>query len=317
MAQTYAAIGTGNSNVTTGATFIPEMWSNEVVASYKSNLVMANLVRKMNFVGKKGDTIRIPSPVRGAAAAKVANTVIQIMSDTENEVVVSIDKHYHYSKLLEDIASVQMLPSWRKFYTDDGGYALGVQVDSDLIALGAQLNAGSGTAAYNTAYSGADGSTAFVDATGAGSGALTDAGIRRLIQRLDDNNVPGSKRFLVIPPVAKSTLLGLARFTEQAFVGEVGSANAIRTGRVGNIYGVEVFVTPQAATTTTTGARIGLLFHQDAFVLVEQQKVRAQTQYKQEYLGDLLTFDTIYGVECLRPGNADVPTAGYAIAMPA
>lgn len=314
----YAALGTGNTTNTTEAKFIPEIWSDEVLASYKTNLVMANLVRRMNFVGKKGDTIHIPAPIRGAAAAKVAATVIQIDAATAEEMVVSIDKHYHYSKLIEDITSIQALSSMRKFYTDDGGYALATKVDSDLIALGAELNSGNGTAAYNAAYSAADGTTAFVDATGVGSGALTDAAIRRTIQRLDDNDTPGSQRYLVIPPVAKSTLLGLARFTEQAFVGEAGSANSIRTGRVGNIYGVEVYVTPQCATTTTTGARIALMFHRDAFLLVEQMRVRAQTQYKQEYLGDLLTFDTIYGVKCLRDGTlTDVPTGGYALAMPA
>ena len=40
---------------TTGATFIPEIWSDEIVAAYKKNLVLANLVMKMNFKGKKGD----------------------------------------------------------------------------------------------------------------------------------------------------------------------------------------------------------------------------------------------------------------------
>ena len=38
---------------TTAATFIPEIWSDEIVASYKKNLVLANLVKRMNFKGKK------------------------------------------------------------------------------------------------------------------------------------------------------------------------------------------------------------------------------------------------------------------------
>ncbi len=32
---------------TTAATFIPEIWSDEIVAAYKKNLVAANLVKKM------------------------------------------------------------------------------------------------------------------------------------------------------------------------------------------------------------------------------------------------------------------------------
>jgi hypothetical protein len=50
-------IGSGHQTVTTNATFIPEIWSDEVVATYKSNLVAKPLVKMMNFKGKKGDSI--------------------------------------------------------------------------------------------------------------------------------------------------------------------------------------------------------------------------------------------------------------------
>jgi len=49
------ALGTNHVTNTTGATFIPELWSDEIIAAYKKNLVMANLVSKMSFRGKKGD----------------------------------------------------------------------------------------------------------------------------------------------------------------------------------------------------------------------------------------------------------------------
>jgi len=42
------------------------------------------------------------------------------------------------------------------------------------------------------------------------------------------------------------------------------------------------------------------MLHRDALCLIEQMGVRTQTQYKQEYLGDLFTADTIYGVGELR-----------------
>jgi len=48
----YPAMGGAVDN-TSAATFIPEIWSDEVIAAYKSNLVMANLVKKMSMTGKK------------------------------------------------------------------------------------------------------------------------------------------------------------------------------------------------------------------------------------------------------------------------
>jgi len=277
---------------------------------------MANLVKRMSMKGKKGDTVHIPVPVRGTAAAKAANTAVTIQYNTEQEVAVSINKHYEYSRLIEDIVSKQALASLRQFYTSEAGYALARQKDSDLILLGRSSNNGAGTAAYANAYIGGDGSTAYTSGSPNAS-ALTDAGIRRMIQRLDDNDAPMEDRVLVVPPSSRNTLMGISRFTEQAFVGEVGNGNTIRNGKIGDVYGVEVFVTPNCDTATGS-ARIALMFHKDAAVLVEQMGVRAQTQYKQEYLGDLFTADTLYGVQLLRKGDlAAAPATMFPIAVPA
>ena len=319
MAVTTGAFGTANAvTAARAATFIPEIWSDEIIAAYEKELVMANLVRKMSMKGKKGDTLHIPMPTRGAANAKVADTMVRIQQDTESEVTVVINKHFEYSRLIEDIVSVQALNSMRQFYTSDAGYALARQVDTDLIQLGRSANNGAGNNVYATAYTGGNGSTLYV----AGSNnetALTDPGIRRVIQRLDDNDVPMSQRYLVVPPSSRNTLMGIARFTEQSFVGEAGRSNTIRNGKIGDVYGVEVFVTPQCDTASgSNAARIALMFHRDAFVLAQQMGVRSQTQYKQEYLGDLLTSDILYGVQILRKGDdADVPTSAFAIAVPA
>lgn len=306
-------LGAGHVTNTTAATFIPEIWSDEVIAAYKRNLVAANLFKKMNFVGKKGDAIHIPAPTRGNASLKTAQNQVNLIAATETEVVVLIDKHYEYSRLIEDITAVQALASMRQFYTDDAGYALARQIDTDLLQLGRGFNGGNqANAAYAGAFSGADGTTAYNAGANTGVGALTDVAIRRTIQRLDDQDVPMDGRFLIIPPSSRNTLMGINRYTEQAFVGEVGGNNTIRNGEIGNVYGIPVFVTSNADTTTgTTPTRIALLGHKDAAVLVEQMKVRTQTQYKQEYLGDLMTADTLYGVKELRDGSA------YALAVPA
>jgi hypothetical protein len=165
-----------------------------------------------------------------------------------------------------------------------------------------------------TAYIGGDGTTAFVGGAGAGNAtALTDAAIRRTIQRLDDANVPQDSRYFVIPPVARNTMMGLARFTEQAFVGEQGGNNTIRNGQIGDVYGVKVFVSSNADTayaSSGTAPRACLMFHKDALVLAEQMAVRSQAQYKQEYLATLYTADTLYGVAELRND------AGIALIIP-
>lgn len=283
---------------TTAATFIPEIWSDEIIAAYKKNLVMANLVMKMNFKGKKGDVIHIPAPTRGSASLKASSTAVTLIADTESEVQVSINRHFEYSRFIEDITEAQALASMRQFYTADAGYALSRAVDTDLITVGRSSNGGAGTAAYATgAFIGGDGTTAYVAASNNES-ALTDAAIRRTIQRLDDNDTSMDQRFFIIPPSSRNTLMGLARYTEQAFV---GNGNAIRNGEIGNLYGIPVFTTSNADTTTGSAlARVCLMGHRDSMVLVEQIGIRSQIQYKQDYLSTLFTSDTLYGVAGLR-----------------
>jgi len=295
------ALGTNHVTNTTGATFIPELWSDEIVAAYKKNLVMANLVSKMSFRGKKGDTLHIPKPTRGAASAKSASTQVTLQAATESEVQVLVNKHYEYSRLIEDITEAQALASLRQFYTGDAGYALAKQVDTDLIQVGRGANGGN--AANNQYAGGIIGSTGAAYTYGSSNAAaIADAGIRKAIQLLDDDDVPMDGRVLVIPPVARNSMMGIARFTEQAFVGEVGGGNTIRNGEIGNVYGVKVYVSTNCDTAAGNSStdRVALMFHKDWAVLAEQMGVRSQTQYKQEYLGTLYTADMLYGVAELR-----------------
>ena len=194
-----------------------------------------------------------------------------LQGDTHGTVNLSINKHYEYSVVIEDIAEVQALSSLRRFYTDDAGYALATQVDNDLFNITEGLQGGTvggtGTSLWEKAVIGGDGATNFVGGTSNASD-ITDAGIRAMILRLDNADVPMSDRSMIIPPIAMNDMLGINRFTEQQFIG-------------------------------------------DGNALVEQMGVRSQTQYKQEYLGDLFTSDTLYGVGELRN------LSGIAFAVPA
>ena len=304
--------------VTTEATFIPDIWSDEIVAAYKKNLVLANAVMKMSFKGKKGDVVHVPAPTRGSASAKAASTAVTLIAATETEVTISINKHYEYSRLIEDIVEAQALNSLRNFYTSDAGYALAKQVDTDLVQLGRSFNGGAGTNVYATgSFIGGDGTTAYVAASN-NETALTDVAIRRTIQRLDDNDTPMDNRFFLIPPSSRNTLMGLSRYTEQAFV---GNGNAIRNGEIGQLYGIPVYTSSNCDTTSGSAvARVCLMGHRDAMVLVEQVAVRSQVQYKQEYLATLYTADTLYGVANLRAAastGAALSASAFALIVPA
>jgi len=313
----------GNTALTEAATFVPEIWSDEIIASYQKNLKMAPLVKRIAMTGKKGDVIHIPKPTRGDANAKAADTAVTIIANTESELTVTINRHFEYSRLIEDIVEVQALSSLRQFYTEDAGYALAVQVDNDLHAAGTGFGDGGAVvfspAATDYQHTGCffndNGTTTqYTDDTLVAGDEFTDAFFRDMIQKLDDNNVPMENRNLIIPPATRNAIMGIDRYVSSDFV----SGKSVESGLIGNLYGVDVYVsancrTIEAAadnTASSVDTRAALLFHTDAVVMAEQLAVRSQTQYKQEYLSTLYTADTLYGVQVYRP------EAGFVLAVP-
>ena len=325
--ETSGAYFTANATVDKTAVdkFIPEIWSDEVIASYQKNLKMAPLVKRIAMTGKKGDVIHIPKPTRGTANAKAEATAVTIQASLESELQIPVNRHFEYSRLIEDIVETQALTSLRQFYTEDAGYALAIQVDTDLHSCGTGFGNGgsvvfSGSVAptdyqHSGCFFNDNGSTIqYTDDTLVAGDAFTDAFFRDMIQKLDDNNVPMEGRNLVIPPATRNAIMGIDRYVSSDFV----NGGTVNTGLIGNLYGVDVYVSNNCATIETAAqntaasvdTRAALLFHNDAIVMAEQLAVRSQTQYKQEYLSTLYTADTLYGVEVYRP------EAGFVLAVP-
>ena len=237
----------------------------------------------MTMSGKKGDVIHIPKPVRGSANAKAEATAVTMQANLESETTITINRHYEYSRLIEDIVEVQALASLRQFYTEDAGYALAKQVDDDLFRAGTGFGAGtfdltvpvSGTCT-GTAWEGANtyfvdsstGLTAYADDTVVAADVFTDAGFRALIKRMDDNNVPMSDRAFVIPPALRSAIMGVDRYVSSDF----RDGKTVQSGLIGSVYGIDIYVSSNCpliedATSNATGTvdlRGAFLIHKDA-----------------------------------------------------
>jgi len=325
--ETSGTYFTANAVVdkTAAGTFIPEIWSDEVIAAYQKNLKLAPLVKRIQMSGKKGDVIHIPKPTRGSASAKAEATAVTIQANLESELQIAVDRHFEYPRLIEDIVEVQALNSLRQFYTEDAGYQLALKVDTDLHSAGTGFGNG-GSIVYSGSVAPTDyqhtgcffndngTTTQYTDDTLVSGDDFTDAFFRDMIQKMDDNDVPMEDRCLIIPPATRNAIMGIDRYVSSDFV----SGQSVNSGLIGNLYGVDIYVssncaTIEAAADNTAGTvdtRAALLFHKDAIVMAEQMAVRSQTQYKQEYLSTLYTADTLYGVQVYRP------EAGFVLAVP-
>ena len=281
------ALGTDHSTVTTGAVFIPEVWSNEIIREAESQLVAANLVKRYDAaVSKKGDTIHVPLISNLETNAKVASTAVTLQTVTETEATISIDTHEETSFLIEDMLKTQSQYDLMSEYTSKAGYAIAKKVDTDVLAL------------YSS-FTSTDVGTYGTD--------ITNAVILAAIQTLDEVDVPMEDRAIIIAPSQKTALAKLDRFVRADYLGEYQKKMPTQTGPKsqrlwGDIYGIPVYWTNQVPTTAGTPTQThNVLFHKEALALAMQQKPRTQSEYKLEYLGWLTVADILYGVAAMRP----------------
>jgi len=284
--------------VTTAANFIPEIWSKEAKIATEANLVMAKLVnRQFEAEMEVGDTLHIPDISNLSVNDKVAETDVTFEAITEAKTDVSIDKHKYAAFKLEDIVEVQANQDLMARYSQKLGYALAKQLDTDLLALYSGLSQSVGTAGT----------------------AISDDNLRRAIQYLDDADAPSGSRSLVINPAGMNALLDIDKFVRADAVGYLASMSPMVTGRLqdgefnptevkgyfGQIYGISVYVSTNVATTGTSPVSThNLLFHTDAFVLIQQEAIRVQNDYNIRSLAEEVVADTIYGVSEYRDAFA-------------
>lgn len=293
-------LGAGHITKTTAGVFIPQLWLDEVRRATEANLVAKRICKHFPVQGKKGDTLHVPDVSNLAANAKASQAQVTLQAITETEFTMTLNTHIESSFLVEDIVAAQSQYALRSEYTQKAGYAIAQKVDADVLAQYASMA---------SQVIGGDGITAWNPATTGNGTNLTDAGIRRMIQTLEDANVPSDQLAMVIPPSQKNVLAGIPRFSEYL---NTGVEATVRNGKLlggaadawGELYGVKVYVTTQCPTVlaadNVTAYRVGLLMHRDAIALAQQVAPRVQAQYKQEYLGTLVTVDTVYGVAAFR-----------------
>ena len=258
-----------NMTVTTGAVFIPEIWSQKVNKATESNLVLAPLVMDVSRdVMKSGDTIHIPFISNLVANNKVAGTKVQFQAPTETQVDLLVDQHKESSFLVEDILAAQADYNIMSLYTDKAGFAIAKALDTSIAALASGFSTTFGT--FNT--------------------AITTDVILDSIEALDFADVPVSDRHFAYQPDVKRDLLDLSTYTSHDFI----DGRPVTTGNVGSLYGVDTWMSTNILKSGNNTSN--MLFQRDALAMAKQQSPRVQTEYSLEDLGHQVVADILYGV---------------------
>src|SRR5512139_122438 len=247
----------------------------EVKAAYENSLVFGKLCKKFNHRGKPGDILHVPDVSNLVATDMTQTGEVVAQSVTESETTVTINKWKDCSFRISDLAKAQSRYDIRSEYTKKAGYAIAKVMETDLSAL------------FKTVFQAYNGGGATADSSGA---TVTLAGILTAQQYLLGQDVPTTDMAMVIPPSSRTAILQIEQFTSIDYV----NAKSIVSGKMGQILGMDVFVSNNCPIDTNTKVNC-IVMHKDAIVLAEQLAPRVQSQYELKNKAWLVSCDAIYG----------------------
>ena len=266
------ALGTNQMTLTTGAVFIPEVWSKEIQRATESNLVAVRLVKRFDVeVAHVGQIIHIPKISNLSANVKSANSAVSFQSPTETKIDLTINKYYESSIIIQDDLEAQAAYRLQQEYKEKMAYTLAKQVDSDTLGLYTNLTQTVGTSGV----------------------PISDDSFRRAMQYLDDADSPAQDRAFIMKPSAKMSLLGMDKFVNQDFTG-LGDV-PVKTGLFGARYGILFYVSTNVPV-DANGNPINLMIQKEAFAVAIQKNVTLKSQYVIDFLGQAYVGQVLYGV---------------------
>ena len=278
------------------AVFIPELWSDAVRASFKKNIVLANVGTDLSSLATGGgDNIHIPSVADvPSVVTKAPHVPFTYTNATEDKLTLALSDHSVTGVVVEDMGAVQSSADLLSMYSDSIGYKLALGFDASVetaLALTTEcINIAGNTVAKT------------ID-------ALT---LRHISKVAMENDCPLNECTLILNPTLYSSLFQIDDFIHVSKTGVADVAN----GFVGTIMGMDVILSNNITSTNhndavdsgdgalTNGNVLGgFLIHNSALMYGFSQLPRVQAEYSLDYLATKLLGDYIGGAKLVQDAS--------------
>ena len=265
-----------NVTVTTGANFIPELWSSAILDYAERKFSLRNQVSDFSgMLAGGGDTLHIPKVTEETASAKSADTAVTYSANTDGKIDLSVDQHHYEAKRIEDIVRVQESADLFNMYARSMGYAIAKKVENYIAVDTIQSATGNDTALST-------------------DNQLTAALLRSGLVKLMDagHDYTDGETFLYASPEVYSYLLGLDEFVHFDKRGD--EAGQVK-GKVGDVYGMPVIVSTDWDDDGGTGDETASIFKKEAVYFAMQIAPRVQSAYDIDHLATSVVADVLFG----------------------
>ncbi|MGG1650962.1 P22 coat protein - protein 5 domain protein [Paenibacillus sp. NRS-1780] len=268
--------------------FIPTIWSARLNESLKKNLVYGNVVNT-DYEGEiqgQGSSVKINSI--GAVTIGNYDKVAGIgnpqeLDATQKTLVIDQAKYFNFQ--VDDVDAAQANVNLLDGGIVEASYGLANVVDQYLAGFYTEVKA-ENTMGNDT--------TSIVPSKDTAYDLLIDLGVL-----LDENSVPESERFVVVPAWYYGLLLKDARFTKDP--------NIIHTGYVGDIDGMTVYKSNNVP--NTGGAKYKIIAGHKSAISFAGQVDSVEAFRPEKQFSDAVKGLQVFGAKCIKPEALAVLTA--------
>ncbi len=277
--------------------FIPEIWSGKLQAKFYRTSVFSEIANT-DWEGEikgQGDKIHIRTipTITINNYAKGDNLTNQVPDSAPVELL--IDKGKYFAVVLDDVDAVQADVKLMDMFTNDATEQMKIAIDFDVLN-GVKASA---AAANKGATAGAISANINLG-TDAAPRAVTKSNVLDLIldagQVLDEQNVPETGRWLVIPSWMAAMIKG-SELRQAYLTGD--SQSTLRTGKIGNIDRFTLYVSNNLPK-TADGDSFLMAGTKDAITFASQM-TNVETIRAQSTFGNIVRGLNVYGYNVIKP----------------
>lgn len=239
-AALYPVGGVANTLGQTG--YIPEIWSGKLIEKFYASTVLA-AISNTDYEGEiknQGDKVRIRTKPTITISDYQADMALALQRPSGNVIDLLIDKGKYFNTILDDVMDVQSDLNLLSMWSDDAAEQMKITIDTAvLLAMKDQAaatdNRGSAAGkishAINLGVTSTGPLAVVARSPTTGKVEIVDA-ILRLGQALDEQNIPETGRWIVLPTWA-ATLIKMSELREAYLTGD--SQSILRNGRIGMV----------------------------------------------------------------------------------
>jgi hypothetical protein len=256
----YPAGGAGNTLAVSG--FIPAIWSGKLVEKFYASTVLA-AISNTDYEGEiknQGDTVKIRTKPTISIHDYRADGVLNLDRPSGNVIELNIDKAKYFSNILDDVMEVQSDLNNMSMWSDDAAQQMKITIDREVLlaildgaaAKNRGTTAGQITSGINLGVTTSP--LALVPTSpGGGQVEVLDM-LLRLGQALDEQNIPETGRWVIIP-TWMSSMLKRSELRQAYLTGD--SITPLRNGRIGMIDRFTIYSSNLTPFGTTAGLAAG------------------------------------------------------------